>query len=697
VGREREIQEISDELRRRGTRLLTLTGVGGTGKTTLAQVIAERLLLEFSDGVFFIELFAIKQPELVASTIAQPLGVQEAGGTSIVELLKDYLRARKMLLVVDNFEQVSAAAWVVVELLTAAPRLKMLVTSRALLHLSIEREYIIPPLAVPETLAEASPDELMRYEAVKLFVERAREVKANFALTDKNAQSVAEICARLDGLPLAIELAAARVKILSPQAILSRLDYRLKLLTGGARDLPTRQQTMADAVKWSYELLSDGEKQLFCRLAVFAGGFTFEAAEAVAGGQVSVGAKEETIDEKLNREVGELRIDVLDGITSLVDKSLIVAKEHADGGVRFRMLEVVREYALDRLEAGGEAEAMGHNHAAYFLGFTEEAEPHLQGPRPAEWLNRLEEEHDNIRGALRWSLTYDPGTAARLAAAIRYFWIFHGYLSEGLKLSEEILRIGDGVPTVARWKILSMAGNMAKFQGDYETARMMYEEGLAEGRAANDLPQVSLSFRGLGGLALQQGAYTTARGFIEEALAAARESNDQYGIARSLNMLGDLARSVGDDAVARPMFEEALVICRELGNKYAIGNILTNLAAAEYGAGDYTAAHSHFTESLTKLQEVGDKIIISYALDGFAALAVRRGESDLAARLAGAAEHLRESIRYNIEPAERRFRDAYLASLQSVRSEGGFAAAYEQGRKLKLDEAVALALGGAAN
>jgi non-specific serine/threonine protein kinase len=698
VGREREIEEICGELRREGMRLLTLTGVGGTGKTTLAHAVAGQLLPEFSDGVFLIELAAIKQPELVASTIAQPLGVKETGGKPIVEALKDYLRGKRMLLVVDNFEQVSAAGSIVAELLVAAPRLKMLVTSRALLHLSFEHEYMVPPLAAPETLAQVSPDELTRYEAVRLFVKRARGVKANFVLTDENARSVAEICARLDGLPLAIELAAARVKVLSPQAILSRLDHRLKLLTGGARDLPPRQQTMSGAVEWSYELLTEGEKQLFRRLAVFAGGFTFETAETVVGGQLSVAAKEETSNEKAITDVEQQMIDVLDGITSLADKSLLVAKEQKSGDVRFRMLEVVREYALDRFEAGGEAEAMRQNHAAYFLAFAEEAEPHLQGARPAEWLNRLEEEHDNIRAALQWSLAYDAGTAERLAAAIRYFWNFQGYLTEGLKLSEEVLKLGDRVPTPARWKILSMAGNIARFQGHYDTARMMYEEGLSEGRVAGDLPQVSLSCRGLGGLALEQGDYTTARSFIEEALAIARESNDKFGIARSLNMLGDLARTVGDDAGARPLLEGALIICRQLGNQYAIGNILNNLASVEYGEGDYTAAHSHFAESLTMAQELGDKIVgdkiaISYGLDGFAALAVRRGESDLAARLAGAAEHLRESIKYNIEPAERRFRDAYLATLRAVLTEDTFSTAYEQGRKLKLDEAVALALG----
>ncbi len=697
VGREREVEEICDGLRREGMRLLTLTGVGGTGKTTLAHAVAAQLLGEFSDGVFFVELAAINQAELVASTIAHPLGVKEADGKPIIEVLRDYLGGRKMLLVLDSFEHLPAAASIVADLLARAPRLKMLVTSRALLHLSLEREYMVPPLATPETPTQILPGELARYEAVRLFVERARGVKRDFALTDENARSVAEICLRVDGLPLAIELAAARVKVLSPQAILSRLDHRLKLLTGGARDLPARQQTMRGAMEWSYDLLTEDEKQLFRRLAVFAGGFTFEAAEGVVGGQRSV-AVEGEMAEKDIATVAAPTIDVLDGITSLANKSLLVAKPQSGGDLRFRMLEVVREYALDRLEVSGEAEQMRRHHAAYFLAVAEEAEPHLQGAQPAEWLSRLEEEHDNLRAALGWSLTWDAGTAGRLGAAIRHLWSLQGHLTEGLTLSKEILRLGDRVPATARWKLLSMAGNLARFQGDYETARSMYEEALSDARFAHDLPRISLSCRGLGGLAHEQGDYTNARRFVEEALAVARESNDKFGIARSLNMLGDLGRSLGEDAAARPLYDEALAICRQLGHKYAIANILINLAAADYGEGNYTAAHSHFTEGLRMAREsgdtmVGDKIAISYSLDGLAALAVLRGETELAAKLAGATEHLRESINYHIEPAERRFRNSYLTSLRTALSADEFSRAYGQGRKLKLDEGVALALG----
>jgi predicted ATPase/serine/threonine protein kinase len=690
VGRERETAQIVDMLRGQDTRLLTLTGVGGTGKTTLARAVARQLLGEFPDGVFFIELSAIQQASLIASTIAQPLEVKEAEGKPSIEALKEYLRDRNILLVLDNLEHLPAAGPILAELLAASQRMKMMVTSRALLHLNLEREYMVPPLAAPEALAQVSTAELGRNEAVRLFVERARVVNPTFVLTDENARSVAEICVRVDGLPLAIELAAARVRVLSPRAILSRLDHRLQLLTGGARDLPTRQQTISGAMDWSYELLSDGEKRLFRRLAVFAGGFTLEAAEGAVSRLRTTAVEENVAAEPL--------IEVLDGITSLVDKSLLGAKPQSRGEVRFRMLEVVREYALDRLEVSGEAQPMQRHHAAYFLAFAEETEPHLHGPQPADWLKRLEDEQDNIRAALRWSLAYDVEWAARLGAAIRSFWVFRGHLAEGLAVSQDILRHSDQMPLSVRWNLLSVAGNLAKFQGDYETARRMYEEGLSDGRSAHDLRQVSLSCRGLGGLAYEEGDYPAARGFVEEALAAARKSNDTFGVARSLSMLGDLARSLGDDTAARPLYEEALAICRQLDRTYSAANILTNLAAAEFGEGNYDAAYAHFTEGLTMQKEsggqiVGDKISISYSLDGLAALAAQRGETELAAKLAGAAEHLRESINYNVEPAERRFRDAYMASLHTVLSEQDFSSAYGRGRTLKLDEAVLLALG----
>jgi predicted ATPase len=687
IGRGREMNEIRGLLMREDVRLVTLTGIGGTGKTTLAQAVARQVLADLPDGVFLVELAAIKQPELVAFRIAQPLGVKESDAKSIVEALKDYLRNKALLLVIDNFEQVMNARDLIAELIAAGPRLKVLVTSRELLHLSTEHEYIVPPLAVPQSSQQISAEDLTGYEAVHLFVERARATKSNFVLTEENAKSVVDICVKLEGLPLAIELAAARIKILSPQAISARLDHSLQLLTGGARDLPQRQQTMRAAVAWSYELLTADEANLFRRLAVFERGFTLDAVAVAAfdNAEASNGVSHSN--------------DPLDILSSLVDKSLLVTKDQADGETRFRMLGVVREYALDRLQASGESEAAHRSHAGYFLEFAETAGSHLQGWQPAKWLARLDEEHDNLRAALRWSLAHDAQAAARLAEAIRYFWNFQGYFTEGLMSLEAVLELGDAVPAATRWNLQSMAGNLARFQGDHQKARRMYEAGLNAGRAANNLTQISLACRGLGGLAIEQGDRVAARGFIEEALATAREAKDKFGIARSLNMLGDLARAAGDDVTARPLYEEALTICRLLGNQFAISNILINLAAAEYLQADYLSASAHFAEGLTMAQEsatsvVGDKIAISYALDGFAALAVRHSDAALAAQLAGAAEQLRDSFNYRIEPAERRFREAYLEAARAMLSETGFEDAYAQGRKLKLDQAVALALSG---
>jgi predicted ATPase/serine/threonine protein kinase len=676
VGREKEIAEIKNLLLQSNVRLITLTGVGGAGKTRLALAVAQDLLPDFPDGVFFIGLAAVTGAEYVASAIAGPLGVKEAGGRPILEILKDYLSDKKMLLVLDNFEQVTNAAPQIREILNAS-RLKILITSQTLLHLTVEREFVVPPLAVPSEIRELSLATVANYEAVKLFLQRAQKAKPGFVLTEENAQSVAEICARLDGLPLAIELAAARAKILAPQAILTKLENRLKLLTGGARDLPARQQTMRGAVEWSYGLLSEDEKKLFRRLSVFAGGFTFEAAEAVCGGY----------------EPPEEQIDFLDLLTSLVDKSLLVTKEQFEGGeTRFQMLEVVRDYALESLKASNEEETMRRRHTDYFLALGEEAEPHLFGDAEGvEWLNRLEEEHENLRAALEWALESNPLKAAHLAAAMRNFWAIHSHFTEGRKCIQAALEGGGlEIPVAVRFKLFNGLSSLTLSQGDYAAAQKVCEQSLVEGKAANDLRQIAYSNRGLGLISSQQGDLAAARKFMEDSLVILRELGDKVWIARALNSLGDIERLEGNTAAARLLFEETLAICRQLNIKGDLIVSLVNIGAVSYEEGNFAASYSYFAESLAMAQEFKDKKLISISLEGFAALALQRGEPGLSALLSGAVQHLREKIGYESEPADRRFRDAYLAELKAKMDEADFTKFHEQGRKMKLEESIAL-------
>ncbi len=674
IGREKEIVEIKDLLHERNVRLLTLTGVGGAGKTRLAQAVARELLSDFPDGVFFIELAGVTSADLVASAIAQPLGLKESGGKPILEILKDHLRDKRILLVIDNFEQVIDAAPQIRDLLDKS-RLQILITSRALLRLSAEREFVVPPLGVPPEIREVPLATLAGYDAIKLFVQRGQKAKSAFVLTEENACSVAEICALLDGLPLAIELAAARVKILSAQAILAKLDNSLRLLTGGARDLPARQQTVRGMVEWSYDLLTQDEKLLFRRLAVFAGGFSFEAAEAVCGG-----------------EPLEEQVDFLDLLTSLVDKSLLVTKERSgDGEPRFRMLRVVREYALESLEASDEAETMRRRHAEYFLAIGEEAEPHLQAVRGAEWLDRLTAEHENLRAALTWSLEKSPVEAARLAGAIRNFWAVRCHFTEGRKwLQAAIERGGPGIPGVVRFKILNGLGAQTRMQGDYAAARKVYEQGLSEGKTANDVRQIAHSNRGLGLVSFHQGDFGAARRFTEDGLASFRELGDDFGVALTLNSLGDLERAEGNTAAARRLLEESLEICQRTGNKAASGSTIASLGALSFEEGNFAAAYSYFADSLANAYELEDTSIVTISLDGFAALAAKRDKPALAARLAGAAQYLREKIAYEMEPIDRRFRDDYLAELKAAIDETAFSEFYEQGLQLNPDQLTAL-------
>jgi len=448
---------------------------------------------------------------------------------------------------------------------------------------------------------------------------------------------------------------------------------------------------MRGAVEWRYDLLTADEKRLFRQLAVFAGSFLFDTAESVIGSQLSVNGNIERGDEQKTTDPEQRTIDILDGIASLVDSSLLVSKDKADDTIRFRMLEVVREYALESLEASGEAEPMLLSHATYFLSLGEEAEPHLQGAEAAKWLNRLEEEHDNLRAALRWSLKNDVKMAARLAAAIRHLWAVHAHLAEGRRWLEAVLDRDDGtVHTSVKFKLLNWLGLFTLHQGDYEKAYKIFEEALAAGKAAGDRQQIATVDRLFGGMAFQQGDFVAAKKFHEEGLEISRELKDMKGIAYSLVFLGDIARVEGKLAVARPLFEESQVILKQLGDRQASSVNLCNMGSIAFMEGNFEAGHSYYKESLASALELADKQAISYALDGFAALAAARGNTKQAVQLAGAAEHLRELIDSEPELAERRFRDTYLAKLKAELEETDFTNSYEQGRNLTMEEIMAL-------
>ncbi len=694
IGRAAEITEIKRLLRRPNKCLITLTGAGGSGKTTLARTIAAEMQAEFSGGVFFVELAAINRPELVAAAIAQVLDVKESGSKSALDALKEFLRERSIFLVLDNFEQLLSAASLLQELCDCAANLKILVTSRAALRLKIEQEKIVLPLAVPPPGSNLSAEELNHFAAVELFAARAREAKPAFALNEENASVIAEICGKLDGLPLAIELAAVRVKLLAPQAILARLEHSLQLLTGGARDLPARQRTMRGAIEWSYELLDQEEKFLFRRLAIFSGGFTVEAAEFVAdqqkrrNGENQLGGDLQSVSTSAHLSIS---VSVLDLISSLVDNNLLVLKEQTDGSARLQMLEVVRDFAFEILEETGELDDLQHIHTQFYLSLAEEAEPFLEGEAANEWLEKLEIEHDNIRAALRWSLKNDAPTAARIAAAVRAFWIDHSHHGEGFRWCEAALQETENSLFEARLKLLATCGNFLRVRGELEAARKYHERGLAESLKLNNRLLISRNNYGLGVIALLQKDYAAAQNFYQKALAVNRETNEELGIAYSLNSLGDLEMCQGNFSAARALFEECLTRTKKIGSERLLLTVYFNLGMVEFFENSYEAAARIFAETLRIAREMGNKTYVAYSLDGFAALAAEAGNREQSARLSGAAASLRTEIGYKIEPAEEIFREKYLAQIHRALDEKHFAALYAQGKAMNSDEAAALA------
>ena len=599
LGRETELAVARDLVRQDGVRLVTLTGSGGTGKTRLGVQAGAELLESFPDGVWFVPLAGIADPELVVPAIAQPLGVRETSDEPLLETLKTYLQSRQTLLLLDNFEHVTAAAPDVASLLAACPLLEVLATSREPLRIAAERELPVPPLSLPTArqARQLTPADLLEFSAIRLFVDRAQTVKPDFALTDANGADVAVICLRLDGLPLAIELAAARVRILPPAQLLARLDNRLKLLTGGNRDLPARQQTLRAAIEWSHDLLSADDRALFARLAVFAGGCTFEAAEVVCA------------------DAGGHALDVLDGLESLTQKSLLRPEDGADGNARFMMLETIREFGVERLEATGAEEDARQSHAAYFLTVAEEAEPELTGPRQASSLNRLETEHDNFRAALTWmerALGAEPHL--RLVSALWRFWWMRGYLSEGRKWLDRALAAEPQVSPDIRGNALSGAGVLAESQGDYERAMVLHEEALALRRRMDDRPGIASSLTNLGIIAGDHGDYDRALELHESALAISEEVGDELGMSSSLFELGSLALNRGDYQSAGDLLNRSLALSRKSGEASAIGAVLENLGILAFYQEDYEQAARLYDESLELWRQLNDSRMIANSL-----------------------------------------------------------------------------------
>ena len=715
IGREKEIREVKQVIL--DHRLVTLTGLGGSGKTRLALQAAAEMIEHFHNGVFFVALAPITDPGLVASTIAQAIGITESGGRSIIDGLKDYLQGKSLLLLLDNFEQVISAAALVAELLVAGRELKILVTSREGLRIGGEHEYPVPPLALPILTQLPSLEALTQYAAVKLFIQRAQAVKPDFNITNDTASAVAEICYRLDGLPLAIELAAARIKLLSPRAMLARLENRLEFLTGGGRDLPARQQTLRNAIAWSYDLLSEEEQKLFRRLSVFVGGSTLEAVEAVAGDQSA-------------------RVSVLDQLGPLLDKSLLREVEGTGGEPRFVMLELLREFGLEQLEGSGEQEAIRGRHANFCLALAEGAEASLESAEQVQWMDRMEQEHDNLRAALEWSKTAD-GTGElclRLAGALGSFWEVRGHFSEGRERLSAILSTKSAQgQTAARARLLARAAELAYRQSVYPATTSLAKESLAIYRKIGDEQGIASTLIKLGNAATERGSYATASRFLEEALTVWRERKDKHGTARALISLGWAALRSGDTHLANTRLEEALALSRELGDARSMGFELSGLGEVALRQGDYARATqlmeeslelrrqlgnkwgvgvslgmlgwvamrerdwdratARLGESLQVRQEIGDKGGSAWCLERLAGIAIVQGQAEKAVRLFSAAAALRASIGSVIDPVDRASYERNRRSLRAKLGQERFKAAWDEGCAMKMEQAIAYALG----
>ena len=715
IGREHEISEVRGLLST--TRLLTLTGAGGAGKTRLALQVAADLLDEFAGGVWLAEFAALPDPALVPQTVAASLGLREHSERPILSILTDFLQFKHVLLVMDNCEHVVAeCARLTDHLLRACPDMRILATSQTTLGVPGEVTYGVPPLALPDPLHALSAEQLTQFEAVRLFVERAWLSKPGFAVTADNAAAVAQVVHQLDGIPLAIELAAARAKVMSVQQISERLEDRFRLLTAGGRTVAPRHQTLKAAMDWSYDLLAESERTLLRRLSVFAGGWTLEAAEAICAG-------------------GDVEDDqVLDLLARLVDRSLALVQEIPRGSTRYRLLETVRQYGRDRLRESGEEERTRTRHRDWFLLLAEQAEGHLHGPETRTWLDLLEIEHDNLRLALEWcrAIGGDAEHWLRLAGALWKFWDVRGYWSEGRTWLDGAIAQTTGLSTPGRVKVINGAAYLASFQGDYARAVALSEESLDLSRRLGDkrgrvsclnilgyeacrlekydraaeLGKESLVLSQEVGdwwgtvdarivltfVARAQGDYERASTLLEEIVLQVRQVGDKYRLAVALNYLGLVKRELGDYAHAKELLEETLALAHGLGDKWATAFAQSNLGIVAWYQKDYPRAADLFAKSLRLRVEVGEKRGIVTSLAGLAAVAAAQGQGERAAVLFSVAEALRETIGVPLPPFIRSTFEQHVADTRGWLGEERFGEIWAKGRTLALDAAIAYAL-----
>ena len=677
IGRQRELTELRRLLTT--TRLLTVTGPGGSGKTRLAYELGAGLLAEYPDGVWAVEFAPLSDPELVPQVTATALTVPEHPGWSLTDALLNHLRGRTALLVFDNCEHLTdACAALTQAVLARCPAVRILATSRERLGVGGELLFPVPSLSLPHAESLPSLESLIEFEAVRLFVSRAAFYRPGFGLTQHNAAALVDVCRRLDGMPLAIELAAARVSVLSPEEIAARLFSRFRLLTGGSRTVAPRHQTLLAAMDWSYDLLSMQDRALLRRLSVFAGGWTLAAAEAVCSGQ----------------EVGPA--DVLDVLTSLSDKSLVLA-DHRTRDTRYRLLETIRQYGRERAVESGELAAVQRRHAEWYARFAEQGQSELRGPGQEAWLDRLEAEHDNLRAALEWSADHedDAGVQMSLAGALRWFWFVRGYWTEGRRWLEAVLARSGGRPDAALSRVLQGAASLARFQGDYDRARALCEQGLTLSRRLGDDEGLAWFLISSGAVELHQGDWVRATGLFEEGLTRARTLGDHGLTSTALLDLGVVARLQGDLERSEGLLTEGLALSRDVSDKWRMALSLHSLGLLAFRREDYRRAAALYAESLALANQLRDRWIADDCLDGLAALACARGHYADAARMLGAADELRETLGYRPLADVQADHDRCAATARVGLGADAFAGAWKEGKAMALERVIADALAAA--